>query len=146
MSEDDREADKGSPASRQATPSTGPETIAARAVRTTRGRSATTIQVEVERQGGAGAKDSSKVEEVVAELPTADDDEGAPRWEEQPLDRAGDEVGADGAQRARYVTTRYAESDASKFGIRIKLKSAGSTVAEEEIRVREADKPEDPGS
>lgn len=121
-----------------------PEGIAARAVKTTRGRAATTIAVEVEPERLAGRDDPEAVEKVVAELPSAEDDESAPRWEEQPLDRAAEEVGDGGKRRVRYLATRYAGTDASKYGIRIKVKTAGGTLAKEGIPVREADKPEDP--
>lgn len=140
---EDRGEGKGPTASDPETPGAEPGAIAAHAVKTTRGRAATTIEVELEPERIAGREDPEGVKEVIAELPSAEDDESAPRWDEQPLDRAADEIGDGGTRKVRYVATRYEGSDAAKFGIRVKVKTAAGTVAKDGVRVREADKPDD---
>lgn len=129
----------------QAAPRAGPEAIAVRAVKTTCGRAATTIHVEIEPERVTGRRDPDAVEEVTAELPKLDAGESSPHWEAQPLVKAG-EVGEHGTPKVRYVATRYEGSDLSSHGIRVSVKTAAGTLARDGVRVREADKPEDPGT
>ncbi len=142
MANEEREAESGQERG-PAQPERAAEPITARAVRTTRGRAATTIQVEVEPARVTGREDPESVEEVVAEVPTAEGDAGTPRWEEQPLDSAGAEVEDGHLRKLRYVGTRYEGCDASTYGIKVKVKTAAGTLARAGIRVREADKPEE---
>lgn len=135
--------EKSATASARAAPRGEPEGIDVRAVKTTRGRAATTIQVEIEPERVTGRPDPEAVQEVTAELPRVEGGERSPRWEAQPLVKAGEQVDH-GAPKVRYVATRYEGSDLSN-GIRVSVKTCAGTLAKDGVRVREADKPEDPG-
>lgn len=134
-------------AARAASPATPPparappDGVVVRAVKTTRGRAATTVQVEIEPGRVAGA--AEEVQAVVAELPRVDRDGRAVRWEEQPLSPADDDTAAGRSRMLRYVATRYGGSDAPRYGIRVRVRTRAGTVARDGVRVREADKPED---
>jgi hypothetical protein len=117
------------------------EGVDVRAVKTTRGRAATTVHVELdpERLPGAAAP-----REVVAALPTDDGDGSPVRWEEQPLREAGEGRRGDGKRSLRYSGTRYEGSDAGRYGIKVRVRTdAGQVSTGPEGTVREADEPED---
>lgn len=121
-----------------------PDAVVVRAVKTARGRAATTVHVELEPERVAGPDAPDEIEEVVAELPTVDDGGESVRWDEQRLARTGDETRPGGARRVRYAATRYEGSDASRFGIKVRVKTRAGTVTRDGIRVREEGTPEDP--
>lgn len=145
MSRKRKRETKSPEAPRPAVPSAGPEAIAVRAVKTTRGRAATAVHVELEPERITGRRDPEAVEEVSAELPRVEAGESSPRWEARPLVKS-DEAVEDGTPKVHYTSTRYEGSDASSYGIRVTVKTRAGTVARGDIRVREADKPEDPGT
>src|SRR5512142_2441375 len=82
-------------------PRPGPEAIAVRAVKTTRGRPATTIDVELEPERITARHDPGVVEEVSAELPRVEAGESSPRWEPHPLVKASEAI-EDGKPKVRY--------------------------------------------
>lgn len=132
-------------APRRAAPRAGPEGIAVRAVKTTRGRAATTIDVELEPEQLTGRRDPGGVEEVSAELPKVEAGESSPRWEAHRLVKTGEAVEG-GTPKVSYAATRYEGCDSSSYGVRVTVKTAAGTLARRDVRVREADKPEDPGT
>ena len=121
-------ARRGRGAKRKATsrqpPAAGAEGVAVRAVRTARGRAATTVQVEVDPERLPAAP-----REVVAELPKAEGEDGPVRWEEQRLLEAGEERRAEGKRTLRYSATRYEGSDAARYGIKVRVQTDAGEVA-----------------
>jgi hypothetical protein len=137
-----RERETKSPKpSAQAPRSAGPEAIAVRAVKTTRGKAATRIEVELEPERIAERADPAAVEEVAAEVPKVEAGESSPRWEAHPLVKASEAV-EDGNPKVRYVSTDDEGCDAS-YGIRVTVKTSAGTITRSGVRVREADKPDE---
>jgi hypothetical protein len=116
------------------------DAVTVTAVKTTQGRAATTVHVEIDPERLAGAR-REEVEGVVAQVPSADARDGRVRWCEEPLIPAGD----GGARTLRYLGTRYEGSDAARLGIKVRVRTRGGTVSSGKLPVREADKPEGDG-
>ncbi len=119
---------------RPAAPS--PEGLAVEAVKTTRGRAATSIHVEVEADRLPGAEPPEDIE-VVAQVPKADEADGPVQWEEQPLAPQGESVSG-GARKLRYVATRYEGTDADRYGLKVRVKTKAGAVEKEGIPVHDA--------
>jgi hypothetical protein len=119
----------------------GRKGVAVQAVKTTQGPPATTVHVDVDPERLPGAKALREVEEVVAELPRADEAGGGVRWLSHRLSRASEEERA-GRRTLRYVATCYEGCDAVEYGIRIHVRTKAGEVHAEGRAVREADKPD----
>lgn len=127
-----------------ATPRKISEGVTVRAVHASSGRSATTVHVEVDAERVKRQVDRfDKVDEVVAEFPSAEDGEHV-RWEDQRLDKTSEHVRPGGERTLRYSGTRYDGCDAPRYGIGVRLETPEGTI--ETPRggtLRESDKPGD---
>ncbi len=128
------------------------EGIKVRAEKASSGRPATAVHVDVElervkRQVG----DFPDVEEVVAKIPSQAGERDV-RWEEQRLDRLGEQARPPGGpapppgeQVVRYSGVHYGPSDVDRYGVDVRVRTAaGDVEPPERGGVREADKPRDP--
>lgn len=134
--------------SQRSKPTAGPRTLSegvtVKAVHASSGRSATTVQVEVDAERVKHQVDRfDEVDEVVAEFPNADDADHV-RWEDQRLEKTSEDVRPGGERTLRYSGTRYDACDAPRYGIGVRLRTPeGTFETPPSGRVRESDKPGD---
>ncbi len=145
-----RRSKQGKRPSERSTPDAGPRTLSegvtVKAVHASSGRSATTVQVEVDAERvKRQVHGFGDPEEVVAEIPNADDGEQV-RWEEQRLEKTSEDRRPGGERTLRYSGTRYDACDAPEYGIGVRIRTPEGTLESPPGgSVREADKPGDDG-
>lgn len=124
-------------------PRTVSEGVTVHAVHAPSGRPATTVHVEVDAERlKRTVHHFDKVEGVVAEFPNAADGDDV-RWEDQRLDKTGEDVRPGGERTLHYSGTRYDACDAPRYGIGVRVETPEGPLETRRSpgAVHDADKP-----